>query len=533
MRRTIKGGIAGVILALACCSNSLAQGGDADWDRCLQRPTRACILDEALMRALVVGPAASYQLDKVAEALASAGNIETALRIAHSIPSEQRSRVTALRSIARAQANLGSANEAEQTFTEAHQLADAFEDPLSRAELLQSIAEAEADAGMAIEAAGNFEASLKIAEAVAIHESSECVVFPAPESRLAVLLKALAEQQARAGNMTSALRAARSIKYDEPIHARALQMVAEIQVQHGPQAEAGAVLKEALDAARASQTPSHWPSCPRVVHAAADAVSYVDLLCAVGGAQAVAGLMEDATATLGEALQFVPTIKGGILFEADVFRSLALSQIAAAQSEAGLKPQSAATFERAAQASLEVREAKDRVTALNRLGRAQHEAGHDQEAAGSFEAALALARGLENAVQRATALLNVVDAKVEAGLAADATDTLALVLEATRSMAGKSGRVSQLRRIAQAQDKAGRPQDAAVTYAEALDAVDAATPQGARTNLLFSAIRPWPGEKQDPKLIAESVPQLLRMAQSIDERRRAEVLIVIANALPN
>jgi hypothetical protein len=52
-------------------------------------------------------------------------------------------------------------------------------------------------------------------------------------------------------------------------------------------------------------------------------------------------------------------------------------------------------------------------------------------------------------------------------------------------------------------------------------------------NLLFSAIRPWPGQKRDPKLIAESVPQLLRMAQSIDERRRAEVLIVIANALSN
>jgi hypothetical protein len=52
-------------------------------------------------------------------------------------------------------------------------------------------------------------------------------------------------------------------------------------------------------------------------------------------------------------------------------------------------------------------------------------------------------------------------------------------------------------------------------------------------NLLFSAIRPWPGQKRDPKLIAESVPQLLRMAQSIDERRRAEVLIVTANALSN
>ena len=90
-------------------------------------------------------------------------------------------------------------------------------------------------------------------------------------------------------------------------------------------------------------------------------------------------------------MQFVLTIKGSVLFEADVSRSLALSQIAAAHSEAGLKPQSAATFERAAQASSEVREAKDRVTALNRLGRAQHEAGHDQEAAGSFDAALALA----------------------------------------------------------------------------------------------------------------------------------------------
>jgi hypothetical protein len=43
----------------------------------------------------------------------------------------------------------------------------------------------------------------------------------------------------------------------------------------------------------------------------------------------------------------------------------------------------------------------------------------------------------------------------------------------------------------------------------------------------------WPGQQQDAKLIAESVPRLLRMVQLIDERRRAEVLIVIANALPN
>jgi hypothetical protein len=46
-------------------------------------------------------------------------------------------------------------------------------------------------------------------------------------------------------------------------------------------------------------------------------------------------------------------------------------------------------------------------------------------------------------------------------------------------------------------------------------------------------IRPWPGQLQDADLIAESAPRLLRMAQSIDERRRAEALIVIADALPN
>jgi hypothetical protein len=156
-----------------------------------------------------------------------------------------------------------------------------------------------------------------------------------------------------------------------------------------------------------------------------------------------------------------------------------------------------------------------------------------QQAAASFDAALALACGLENGAQRATGLFNVVDAKREVGLAADATAILGEALVAIRSIADKPGRVALLRRIAHVQDRLGHPQDAAVTYAEALDAVDAATPDWKRTNLLFLAIHPSPGQLQDPDLIAESVPRLPRMAQSIDERRRAEALIVIADALPN
>jgi tetratricopeptide (TPR) repeat protein len=373
MRRTIEQGIAFVVLALAWCTNSVVQGAEVDWDKCLQAPTRACILDEAMVRALMDGPVGSYQVGQVAEAQASAGNFETALRIAHSIPPGQKPRVTALRSIARAQASLGSVNKARQTFIEAHQLADAFESQLSHAELLLTIAQAETAAGMATEATGTFDASLKIAEAVEIHESPECVVFPEPESRLSALLKALAEQQARAGNVPDALRAARAIKYDESTRARALQIVAEIQVQRGLQNEAGTVLKEALDAARASQTPSHWASCPRVLHTAAE--GSVDLLCSVAKAQAVAGLMQDATTTLEEALQFIPMIHGISVLKADVSRSFALSEIAEAQSEAGLEPQSTATFERAAQASSEVGEAMGRIMALNRLGRAQYKSG--------------------------------------------------------------------------------------------------------------------------------------------------------------
>jgi tetratricopeptide (TPR) repeat protein len=179
-----------------------------------------------------------------------------------------------------------------------------------------------------------------------------------------------------------------------------LQTVAEIQVQGGLQAEAGVILKEALDAVHAPQAP-YWPSCPRVLRNAPDASFYVELLCAVAKAQAVAGLMQDAAATLEQALQLVPTIKGSSLMKADFSRSLALSQIAAAESKAGLKPQSAATLERAAQASSEIGEAKNRVAALSRLGRTQHEAGRVQDAAGSFDTALALARGVENGAQRA------------------------------------------------------------------------------------------------------------------------------------
>ena len=63
-------------------------------------------------------------------------------------------------------------------------------------------------------------------------------------------------------------------------------MIAEMQTRSGAQIEAGLILKEALEAVHASQTPPEsWPSCPRVRHGAATADLYVEMLSAVAIAQ--------------------------------------------------------------------------------------------------------------------------------------------------------------------------------------------------------------------------------------------------------
>lgn len=90
------------------------------------------------------------------------------------------------------------------------------------------------------------------------------------------------------------------------------------------------------------------------------------------------------------------------------------------------------------------------------------------------------------------------------------------------------------RTVAQALEKAGRGQDAVVTFGEALDAVDATNIKGVGFSRLFIALRGWPGRLQDSRLIAESAPQVVRIAQSIEDKpSRSHALVVIARALPN
>jgi hypothetical protein len=246
--RTIVGGLALAVLACMSCAAAVAESADSSpgWDACLKTPTRACVLDEALWQVLsFLGPDRSpppepaalpalraAPLETIAEAYANAdadadaGNIQAALRVAGLIPSDHPALVSALRVIAGAQAKRGLENEAKQTFATVHLLVDSLEHPLGRAEAVQAIAKAEAEAGMATEADRDFRKALALAASFEISAGSPCIIVPSPENRLESLLKLLAEQQARAGDVSTSLTVARFIKYNANIQTETLVAIA-------------------------------------------------------------------------------------------------------------------------------------------------------------------------------------------------------------------------------------------------------------------------------------------------------------------
>ena len=516
------------------CSSCLADGvGDSDWASCLNAPNRACVLDEALWRALLVGPAAaSRELGEVAELQAAAGNLELARRIAQSIPPEQRARVIALAAIVRAQAGRGDAAGAEQTLIQAHRVADAMQDRLTRAEALLSIGQAEADAAMAAEATRALSDSVTQAEGVEIRAAPACMLMSAPEDRLDGVFRVAAEQLAKAGDIPGAIRAVRLIFYKPHLRTEALQRIGEIAAGDGRQSEAAAILRDAVEAARAAQTPSqHWPSCPQMTFGPDSPELYAELLGRIAEAQGRIGAAEDAIATLELALRAVPDIKDSSLWKAEVSRSFVLSTIAQTQWTIGLTSQAEVTFQRAAQAVSDIADPRRHVVALTRLARAQYDARR-VAAVSLFGEAFGSARALEDPGERASQLLNVAETEVGLGLGSEAGPVLSEALDATRSIPKQSGRVNLLSRIARAQENTGHLQEGLSTYAEALDAFEATDQVGQRKNSLFAVIRAWPGQPQDTRLLADSAPRLLRMIDATEARQHPAALIVIAKALP-
>ena len=363
------------------------------------------------------------------------------------------------------------------------------------------------------------------------------------ESRLDSLLRGLAEQQARAGSLSNALRTVRSIVYEPSVRAKTLQAIAEIQAQSGQKDAAGQVLREALVWFQVPP-PERWPSCPNVRHLPPSGDLDALTLGSIAKTQAKAGLTDEAAAMFGKALQLIPKIKDpaylkaasdsvaiGFL-KADVPKVSALSAVARAQHEAGFEAQSTATFEQAMQAAMTLGEPIHRAVKLGELGREQHQIGRDAEATRALDSALEAARAV-NGAPRAYYLLTVLTARIEAGLMADAGATLAQAMaEVSQSITGWR-RVPLLRLIAEVQEEMGRREDAVATYREALAAADAAGDTLMRSNALAQLIYGFPGPSH-ARLIAESAPQAARIAQSMaGELRRASALVAIASALPN
>jgi tetratricopeptide (TPR) repeat protein len=476
-----------------------------DWETCMAAPTRARVLDEALIAARSAEPFQddddAYDLYKIAEALgeiakaqAAAGNIQVALQIAHSIPFEQvlpaeeRPRITAFLAIAGAQSRRGLTSDARETLSQARRLAYALRDQLERAESLLSIGKGETEAGMLTEAEATFQETQRLVEEsldIPLTLSSRYTFHRAER-----LLNRLALAQAKAGTFADSLRAARAIRYNIAGRAIALSTVAMAQANAGLAADAAATIKDAI---------------PDIGDSYVAENRALDHALSAESAKYNAGLDERRKID-------------------------ALSWVARAQHAAGFTTESAATFERAMQAAAEIDSTSRRSDTFSRLGQDRYQDGRIAEATRAFDAALAAARSFDSSRVRAGELMSVLMARLKAGFAADADAILTEIRDAmmlqTVEESGPS-HVSWLE-IAWVQERMGRREEALATYRQALDAADA----GSDKSQFMDKI--WPGGLVEPRWLAASAPQVARMAHAIeDPLRRSSVLLALAQALPD
>jgi tetratricopeptide (TPR) repeat protein len=558
MRRAF-GCVLSVVLTFILCPVGVAQDAvtNANRDSCLREPVRACVLDEALIaaRSAKPSPESAVQLAAIVEVQAAMGNLPGALDIAYSIPSYEASyiaqapRVTALLAVAGAQARRDQRDDALETLIRVRQVADELKDRLGRAEALQSLSAVQLKWGMATAATETFRASLKLAESVKIRPQPP-VCMLSPQQRLDALLQRLAQQQAEAGDISDALRIARSISDESPVRADVLRAIAEILARSGLKDEAELVLKEALEVVRSRISNPIWQGCRSPGNRSYSMIRYVEMLCDVAKTQAKEGLTDDAAATFSEALRVtaeIQEIRGNPLLETvtkilnadgsefkevvavegDSPRVAALTAVARAQHQVGFSTQADETFAQAAQAAAKLGDTQYHVGTLSELGRAQYEAGHTAEATRMFDSALEGARRIDNNAVRSSKLLTVLNAKIAAGLIADAEAILADVAEAARSLL-PAARAPLLQAIASVQEKIGRRENALTTYREALENAIRA-PSAAP----IAAIEDSSGRPQETGSIAGSGHHdRLATWPLHDALFRSRTLLAIATALP-
>ena len=571
------------LIAYACghISPALAEvpPSGPDWGTCVKAPTRSCVLGEALAAASAPENPSSGQLLRIAQAYVRAGNIDITFQIIPLIRGDGVARASALRSIASAEARSGRIDRARDLFAQALLLAESIESPLARAETTLSIAGDEEEAGFTAEAGSLFAATREIAQTIEIKPAAtreiaegieikpasgrSCFIMPSPEDRLDSVFGGLARHEAKVGDLKQALELARHIQYGPRARVAALQVIAEIMAGAGRSDDARNILDEARDIAGPTASwPDRHPSCPSMHFGSPDASYYVYSLCNVAKAQAKLGLADAAAVSLNAASRLVGDITDGSLSKPhDVAiaptatsrlaanfidgslsktheAAIALTEIAEAESEAGLAARAREDLDRAMKAA----DGAGLFT-LMRLGRALVLAGRSGDAQRLSESALTMARSREAPLERAKGLLLLVEMKDEAGLSHD-RELLLETQEAVRLVGSWGERAVSLARLAQAWLRAGEMRQAVTIFEEALASLEAMDDRQWTSNLLQQVIHgiPVPGRpatQSDPRLAAAAAPHIMKIIQAdgnMDARAlfgRAEVLLMLAGTLPD
>jgi tetratricopeptide (TPR) repeat protein len=222
----------------------------------------------------------------------------------------------------------------------------------------------------------------------------------------------------------------------------------------------------------------------------------------------------------------------------------ALTEIAEAESEAGLRARAGASFDRAIKMAADVAATDGAgIFTLMRLSRALVRAGRNSDGEHLSESVLVTVRSRDASLERANQLLLVIEARDDAGLPHD-RDLLFETQEALRLVGLSGERMISLARLAQAWVRAGEMHEAMGAFEEALASLEA-TPTGPRnSNLLLQAIRGVPvpdhlAGLRDSRLIAAAAPHILKIIQERGDSdantsfQRTEALLTLSGALPD
>jgi tetratricopeptide (TPR) repeat protein len=521
---------------LMCLSHGVADAQDVGtpWDTCLKAPVRACILDEALALALSIngkGQRARLLRD-ITEAWAKGGDLYQASRVALLIPDGPP--MSVLLAIAEAQAKAGRRKDAGETIERVLDRAYPLKDRLERAQWLHAISKAQTQTGATTEAAVTFDQALQSAQSFRIEGRPKAFIAHSLDG----LLKALATEQADAGQIMEALQIAHSMKYDLKARAEALRAISAVQTKAGSTREAAATLDEALGVVRQAQSsPELWAG-----RYDWDWRIFIEMLCDIAKMQARSGMMEKAAATFDEALQVVPTIQDSVAGKRDWATAVALTDIAESQREAGLTSAALATLDRAVEAAGAAKQDYKREywfgglagrSALAKAGVAQARAGLAAAAATTIDLAIERARALGQGSVQAVALSDIARSIVAIGLRAEADRIFDEALRLARTIADGAECGNALREIAETQLTAGLLDRAEATFGEAMSCfLSSQNGNGRKPNMGRLLL----GDMTTCFIVASPAlrPQIVQIVQSLHAGGgRASTLAYIANLLPN